>query len=312
MPGRIRTIKPELLEDDKTAALSSDAWRLFVSLLLVADDYGNVRAHPAQLEGAVFWGCAPREPLANLLETLANVSLITRYSVRGQEYLAITGWSKHQKVDRPGQPRVPGPKDTEARILGGIREPLANDSRGIPGTLAPDPDLRPLPPTSDHDHDHEGDHEIVASGAAPAHEPPTTPAKRQKPQPSQTAQQIALHLLQQIRTHLPDALDHSAAWAKDIDLAIRLDGRTARQLLDAIDYAHTSEAGAFWRSNLLSGAKLRKHLDTLEAQRLRPAQSRSSPAYINGERIITPRELWEQAEREERTEAEKAAKEAKS
>ena len=56
MAGRIRTIKPELLEDAKTAKLSHEAWRLFVSSILLADDYGAFRAEPGFLRGTVFWG----------------------------------------------------------------------------------------------------------------------------------------------------------------------------------------------------------------------------------------------------------------
>ena len=54
MAGRIRSIKPELLEDEKAAALSDAAWRLFVSSWLLADDYGCFRAGPRYL-AALVW-----------------------------------------------------------------------------------------------------------------------------------------------------------------------------------------------------------------------------------------------------------------
>jgi two-component system sensor histidine kinase BaeS len=37
MSGRIRTIKPELLDDERTATLSDAAFRLFIGLILLAD-----------------------------------------------------------------------------------------------------------------------------------------------------------------------------------------------------------------------------------------------------------------------------------
>jgi uncharacterized phage protein (TIGR02220 family) len=160
MPGRIRTIKPELLEDDKTAALTHEEWRLFVSLLLLADDHGCMRAHPVQLAAAVFWARESREGLAKLLEGLASVSLITLYTVRGQEYLHVTNWTKHQKVDHPGQRRVPGPDEADSREP---REKLASDSREPRDSLAPD--LRP--PTSDHDLSCEAE---ASPGSAPTAE----------------------------------------------------------------------------------------------------------------------------------------------
>jgi hypothetical protein len=67
MSGRIRTIKPELLEDDKTARLSHEEWRTFVSLLLIADDHGNCRANPKYLDGAIFHSRESREGLANII-----------------------------------------------------------------------------------------------------------------------------------------------------------------------------------------------------------------------------------------------------
>jgi len=39
--GRIRCIKPELLEDERTAGLSHEAFRLFIGLILLSDDEGN-------------------------------------------------------------------------------------------------------------------------------------------------------------------------------------------------------------------------------------------------------------------------------
>jgi hypothetical protein len=144
MAGRIRSIKPELFEDEKTAALPSDAFRLFVASLVLADDYGNLRISPKQLEGAVFWACGSASPVPDLVQILTDCGLWTAYAVRGQAYAHVTNWEKHQRVDHPGKARVPD-----------IREGLAIDSRDIRETLAPDlrspiSDLRP--PITDLDH----------------------------------------------------------------------------------------------------------------------------------------------------------------
>jgi hypothetical protein len=161
--GRIRTLKPEILEDDKTANLSHLEWRLFVSVILLADDHGNLRGEASYVQGATLWASREsRESVAKALETLARVSLLGFYRVRGQLYLHIVGWEKHQRVDKPGKPRMPLPSDPEAEWIRPDAEPsrdpretLANDSRDSRETLATD--LRP--PTSDHDPDHEGDPE---------------------------------------------------------------------------------------------------------------------------------------------------------
>lgn len=89
MARLIRTIKPEILENERTAALQHDTWRLFVSLLLLADDYGNLPAHPARLRGAVFWAKDARD-VADLLEELRRAGLIRKYRIRGRQRIQIS------------------------------------------------------------------------------------------------------------------------------------------------------------------------------------------------------------------------------
>jgi hypothetical protein len=162
MAGRIRTIKPELLEDEHAAGLSHMGWRLWVSCLLLADDYGNLRAAPAWLAGQVFWGVSRESPesVAGVLEELATCKrgrsegsgadgLILLYSVRGQQYLHITGWH-HQRIDKPGKPRCPTPDQADTEIPRESPARVPRESRESPadirGSLAPD--LRPVPPIS--------------------------------------------------------------------------------------------------------------------------------------------------------------------
>lgn len=142
--ARIRSIKPELLEDEKTALLTHFEWRLFVSMLLLADDYGNLRANPKQIEGTALWGVLNPGDIQAALSTLQEAGLISLYVVRGQAYAHFTGWSKHQKVDKPGKPLCPGPDQGDPAELPtncNIRETLATPSREVSETLAPDLDL---------------------------------------------------------------------------------------------------------------------------------------------------------------------------
>ena len=131
--ARIRSIKPEILEDEKTAKLSDLEWRTFVSLLLLADDYGNFRANPGRIAGAAFWAHEDVE-LKPALERLSGVGLIRLYEVDGQRYGHITGWTKHQKVDHPGKPTCPPPP------LGDSRDSRENGEGvvKVPEGLAPD------------------------------------------------------------------------------------------------------------------------------------------------------------------------------
>lgn len=165
MARRIRSIKPEILDDEVTASLPHLEWRLFVSLWLLADDYGNLHGHAAQVKGAALW--ATDDGLARVRESLARLSeagLIGLYTVRGQSYIAIRGWAKHQKVDHPGKPIIPGPDQADPETCTdsrGSREPsresresLATDQdqdqdqdldleRGAPAVPAPLAAVRP-------------------------------------------------------------------------------------------------------------------------------------------------------------------------
>lgn len=187
MAGRIRSLKPEFLEDDRAADLSSDASRLFVGCILMADDYGNLRITIGHLAGAVFWRLIEdgRITLAQVEAARAELlapgpwdaragrcrpGLLQPYRVRGQVYAHIAGWEKHQRVDHPGAPRVPGPDDSEAdgilidsASVQKIRESLASDTRNPRETLAPDPDLRS--PISDPEQRNVGFENPPPSGA---------------------------------------------------------------------------------------------------------------------------------------------------
>ena len=143
MAGRIRSIKPELLEDAKAAKLTDSAWRLFVSGLLLADDFGVLRAEPGQLIGAVFWSASDHGrdvKIGKLIEELVVSKLWITYSVDDQAYAFYTGWHKHQKVDRPNETRrLPTPDMASAKDRGNPAK-----DRGAHAT--------------DHDHDHDHDH----------------------------------------------------------------------------------------------------------------------------------------------------------
>lgn len=138
--ARIRTIKPEILEDEKVAALSDAGFRLFVAMIVLADDHGNLRADARWLEGQIWW--ARRDPprVAEILREVSGADMIELYEVRGQQYAAIRGWQKHQRIDNAGKPRVPLPSEGS---------PISAEIRGeIPRNAA-----GPRPPTTTTEED---------------------------------------------------------------------------------------------------------------------------------------------------------------
>lgn len=207
MAGRIRTLKPELLEDERVAGLSSHAFRLFVGCILLADDHGNLRLRVGLLAGAIFWRLLEENQLVigDIEDALREITspdggrpgLLTPYRVRGQIYAHVSGWEKHQKVDHPGAPRMPLSTDAEAErfsfdsdgirdsretlstVSGGSRESLAPDLRSPTPISDPDPDQKiPAPAGSEPD----------GSGCFPrSEEGPPSPAKPTPPDPQAPA-----------------------------------------------------------------------------------------------------------------------------
>jgi len=141
--SRIRSIKPEWLEDELALA-SLEARVLSVALIVMADDYGNGRAHPTLLASRVFPGIIP-ELSAKALEELRLLRYVILYDVEGQQYFSIRNWSKHQRVDKPSRAVIPAPpaedkkkqrKPKPARPKDIVSENNSWDSENESGTFA--------------------------------------------------------------------------------------------------------------------------------------------------------------------------------
>jgi hypothetical protein len=199
MSRRIRTLKPEILDNPRTAKLSHAAWRLFVSAIVLADDYGNVGAEPAWLGGAAFWGRAA--DVHEALGELAAAGLVSPYEVHGQAYMHIAGWASHQRVDHPGKPAVPGPSD-----------PLAKPS----GTFARPSGTFPL--DQDQDQDQEGIGRLAAPRPSGPTEPPPAKSRSRRQRTAAPSEEDQEAFLQRWKIPTPDAdpdvtrfLDHHRA-----------------------------------------------------------------------------------------------------
>ncbi len=132
--ARIRSIKPDIWDDERFGRLSLAARLLFIGLISQADDSGRMRANERLVSSKVFPYDNPAAvDTAGLLVELNSMGMITLYSVNGFEYLEIPGFTRHQKIDKPSPSVMPGPSDVvEAReasqsILGQFDERSSND-----------------------------------------------------------------------------------------------------------------------------------------------------------------------------------------
>lgn len=182
---RIRSLKPEWLDDDRMLSCSVHARLLSVALICMADDYGNGRAGKSTAS-RVF----PESPgdFRNALTELEGW-YVDVYEVRGQSYYSIRNWDRHQKVNKPGKPHVPGPLDADSKN--------AQESPGHSQNPRADRDR-----DRDQDQDREQDH--AREAALPDDEPgltvpdrlPTSapPLKRKAPRDDQRARLLAAWL----------------------------------------------------------------------------------------------------------------------
>ena len=309
MAGRIRTIKPEILEHAKTAALSHAAWRAFVSLWLLADDHGNLRADPRQLTGSIFW--ASRESVDwSDIETELAPHVLFWEAEDGQRYAHIRGWTDHQKVDKPGKPRCPKPP--QEALSRDFRDGLAKLSRDSRETLATLSRTDPLSEVSSNSRD---SRETLANdlrSPTPTETPTGTvaPARPRAPTRVREAHPDEPEVLRELeagRDLWPDeSLEHAAhriAWAIADEPTCARAGVTPQiAAREAVIAARTKGARFPERSP-------KQHLSEAEAEASRwiPKQCRSgerSPVAQRGRRGGLAEDLPSYADRGPQTEAE--------
>lgn len=105
--------------------------------------------------------------------------------------------------------------------------------------------------------------------------------------PDDPPYQVAKHLLEAIRINFPDYKVHDKdkddakklqTWANDIRLAHTQDGHEYSKLDGMVEWCQHDD---FWKSNILSGSKLRHQFDQMKAQATTRNQKGSSRASVH-------------------------------
>lgn len=127
--ARIRSIKPEFCVSEQLAECSPNARLVFALMWMFCDDQGIHPAKPKTLKAEIFpMDDFTGEQVAEWVGELIKVRLLREYTIGSETYWIVTGWSKHQKIDKPSKKHPP---------------PLAEDSPSPRRTLA-----EPSPPES--------------------------------------------------------------------------------------------------------------------------------------------------------------------
>ena len=172
--------------------------------------------------------------MSQILDELVTHNLIMRYMSNGARVIVIPGFIKHQR---------PHPKEAASTLPAAKKNGRAVELHG-----------KKL----------KGDVEQAGNGDGDGD------GRRYA---SSDARRLADLLASLIRERLPKARIPASLdkWATAIDRLNRIDGHDWAEVERVMRW---SQADSFWQSNILSGAKLRKQFDTLDAQSRRPANGR--------------------------------------
>lgn len=101
--ARIRAIKPEFFTSEDIAELTRDARLLFVGMWCWCDDGGVHPVGARALKMQVFPGDddITVQQVADMIGQLLDRGLLHEYEVGGRRYWLVTGWEKHQYIEKP-------------------------------------------------------------------------------------------------------------------------------------------------------------------------------------------------------------------
>lgn len=132
---RIRTLKPEHRQHRKVGPLDHITYRLWVGMILEADDEGRLVYDAAALRVLIFGYHVDvtRAIIEDSTSALAAIGLIRRYVVNGQNYVDFPSWHDHQKIDRPRPSLLPTYEASSKarRILDDHSSNIREESRGV-------------------------------------------------------------------------------------------------------------------------------------------------------------------------------------
>ena len=98
MPNRI--IKETIRTSDTVAEMTDFQFRLWVGLIVSADDYGRGDARPEILKGQIFplRKKVKEKDIESALNGLAALGCVELYSVNGKPYYSFPTWGAHQRI----------------------------------------------------------------------------------------------------------------------------------------------------------------------------------------------------------------------
>lgn len=129
--ARIRSIKPEFWTDEKVVELSAFARLLFIGIWNFCDDDGRMTYSHKRLKMQIF----PSDDVdcAALTREIEQQGMVHIYEVDGVEYLQVSQFFKHQKIDKRTASKLPIPPTNGESPRISPSHPDGREGKGMEG-----------------------------------------------------------------------------------------------------------------------------------------------------------------------------------
>jgi hypothetical protein len=135
---RIRSIHPDICDDEVLAEVSAYAERTFLRLWTHLDDEGRGPDNPKLWKGKLYplHDDVTSDRVERDLSELAARGLLIRYELDGKRYLATkhSAWKKFQRPQHPTPSKLPAPPETSGDLTrphsGGVGSGVGEEPSG--------------------------------------------------------------------------------------------------------------------------------------------------------------------------------------
>jgi len=105
-------IDPKFWTDEKLGTLGVHERLLFMGLISNADDKGRLPGHPKIVKGTVFpYDSISEKRMLEMIRSLHDAGLIVCYEAKGQQYIYVVNFLKHQYIKKPQESSYPEPPE---------------------------------------------------------------------------------------------------------------------------------------------------------------------------------------------------------
>lgn len=136
---RIRSVHPELCEDEVLASLPASAERTFVRMWPHLDDEGRAEDRPKLWKARLYpvHDDMTVEAVALDVDSLVDAGLLIRYEVDGKHYLCAKpdAWKRWQRPQRPTKSKLPALGESSTHPPRVVREPSATPHPVVEGRV---------------------------------------------------------------------------------------------------------------------------------------------------------------------------------